>query len=175
MIRTSIFRALGAMVGLGAALTAGCGPYSFSGSTLPGHIKTVGIPLFENRTDRGDLPTKLAELLVEGFLDDNKLRVQPAEGADSVIEGAIVEYQRVPYTFDASEQVETYRIEIALEVRFVDVKKNAVIWEEQRLAQWDTYNFAGVGGQAPETEEQGIDRVLAKLANDILNRTVQGW
>jgi hypothetical protein len=158
-----------------AALAAGCGPYSFSGSTLPGHIDSVAVPLMGNVTERGDLPTVLADLLVEAFLDDNQLKVEPEGQADSVLEGTILEYRRTPFTFDSNEQVETYRVEIVLEVRFVDVRKNEIIWEEKRLSQWDTYNFAGVGGGEPETEVDGISRVLTKLTNDILNRTVQGW
>jgi hypothetical protein len=154
---------------------SGCGPYSFSGSTLPGHIKTVAVPLMENQTERGDLTTALADLLVEAILDDNKLKVAAGDAADSVIEGTILEYRRTPFTFDANENVQTYKIEIAIEARFVDVRKNDVIWEEKRLYQWDTYNFAGVGGQPAETEVDGIRRVLAKLTSDILNRTVQGW
>jgi hypothetical protein len=157
------------------AALGGCGAYSFSGSTLPGHIKTVAVPLMENRTDRGDLTTALADLLVEAILDDNKLRVASGDAADSVIEGTFLEYRRTPFTFDAAENVETYKIEITIEARFVDVRKNEVIWEEKRLYQWSTYNFAGVGGQPAEVEVDGILRVLVKLANDIMNRTVQGW
>ena len=171
-IRNPLF--LVALAALCAALGA-CGPYSFSGSTLPGHIKTVAVPLMENRTDRGDLTTVLADMLVEALLDDNKLKVVSGDAADSVIEGAFLEYRRTPFTFDAAENVETYRIEITIEAKFVDVRKNEVIWEEKRLYQWSTYNFAGVGGQPAEVEIDGIRRVLIKLSNDILNRTVQGW
>ena len=173
MIRCALLP-LAALAAL-ATWSAGCGPYSFSGSTLPGHIKTVAVPLMENRTERGDLTTALADLLVEAILDDNKLRVAPLDQADSVIEGVILEYRRTPFTFDANENVETYKTEITIEARFVDVRKNDVIWEENRLYQWDTYNFAGVGGQPAETEIDGIVKVLLKLTNDIMNRTVQGW
>jgi len=162
--------------GLVAALLAlaGC-PYGFSSSLLPGHIKSVAIPLMENRTDRGDLSPALADSLVEAFIDNHTLKVAGEKTADSVIEGAIVAYRREPYTVDENENVQEYRVEIVVEVRFVDVRKNDVIWEEPRLSQWDTYNFVAVGGQPAESEEIGIGRVLEKLTDDILNRTVEGW
>lgn len=164
-----------ALCALLAVVAVGCGAYSFSGSTLPGHIRTVAVPLMENRTDRAELSTALADSLVTRFLDDNQLKVEPQEGADSVVEGIVLEYRRTPYTFDANEQVETYRLELVLEARFVDVRKNKVVWEEKRLSEWETYNFAGIGGQPAETEEEGIGRLLAKITENIMNRTVQGW
>ena len=168
---TGLPRALGAFLAAGAltAFGLGCG-YSFSASLLPSHIKTVAIPLLENRTDRSDLASALADSLVEAFLADPTLKVADERSADSVIEGAILEYRSDPLRVDAGENVLEYRQRIVLEVRFVDVRQNKVIWEEKRLSQWDSYDFAG-----GEPEENGIARVLAKLTVDILNRTVEGW
>jgi Lipopolysaccharide-assembly len=156
-------------------LVGGCGAYSFSSSLLPSHIKTIGIPLMENRTDRRDLATALADSLTEAFIHDNTLKVVDERDADAVVEGTILEYNRAPFTYDANENVQTYRVEIVLEARFVDVRKNSVLWEEKHLSQWDTYNFVAVGGQPAETEETAIGRVLAKIRDDILNRSIQGW
>ncbi len=160
---------------LSIVLAGAGGCYGFSSSLLPGHIKTVAVPLPENRTERGDLSAALADSLVEAFLDGNVLKVADQNNADSMIDGRILEYIRRPYTVDANENVQEYRIEIVMEARFVDVRKNAVVWEEKRLTQWDTYNFVAVGGRPAESEEIGIGRVLSKLTDDIVNRTVEGW
>jgi len=156
-------------------LLGGCGVYGFSSSLLPSHIKTVGIPLMENRTDRRDLATALADSLTEAFLRDNTLKVVDERDADAVIEGKILEYRRAPFTYDTAENVQTYRVEIVLEARFVDVRKNNVLWEEKHLSQWGTYNFVPVGGQPAETEDTAIGRVLAKVRDDIVNRSIEGW
>lgn len=170
------WRALFALACLAlAAAGAGCGTYGFSSSLLPGHIRSIAVPLPENRTNRSDLAAALADSLTEAFLNDQTLKVIGEREADSVVEGIVLEYRREPFTFDAQENVQTYRVEIVMEARFVDVRKNQVIWERKRLSQWDTYNFASVGGQAPETEETGIGRVLAKLTDDIVNQTLQAW
>ncbi|HET9887488.1 MAG TPA: LptE family protein [bacterium] len=161
--------------GLLFLLCAGGCPYGFSSSLLPAHIKTVAVPLPENRTDRGDLGPALADSLVEAFLDRNVLKIADEQNADSRVECVILEYIRRPYTVDENENVQEYRLEIIAEVRFVDIRKNKTLWEEARLSQWDTYNFTQVGGQPAETEEQGIGKVLSKLTDDIVNRTVEGW
>jgi hypothetical protein len=159
-----------------AALAAGCGVYGFSSSLLPGHIRSVAVTVFDNRTERGDLATALADSLTEAFLSDHTLQVAGEKAADSWVEGTFLEYRRQPFTVDENEQVLEYKVEIALEVRFVDVRKNQVIWEDPRLVQWATYVFApGAQGAQAESEEAGIGRVLAKLTDDILNRTVEGW
>jgi hypothetical protein len=157
--------------GLGLLLIAlaGC-PYGFSSSLLPGHIKSVSVPLFENRSDRGELSTALADSLTEAFIDNHTLKVVGEKAADSQLEGTILEYRRVPFTVGADEQVLEYRVEIILEIRFLDLRKNKILWEESRLGQWDTYSF--VNG---ESEQMGIVRVMEKLVEDILNRTVEGW
>jgi hypothetical protein len=174
-------RSIRGTLGAGAALLllagglAGC-PYGFSSSLLPGHIRTVAVPLLENRTQRGDLSPALADSLTEAFIDNHTLKIVGEKTADSVVEGSILEYRREPFTVDENEQVLEYRVEIVLEVRFVDVRKNKILWEEPRLSEWATYIFAeSVGGQAAESEEIGIGRVLAKLTDDVLNRTVEGW
>jgi hypothetical protein len=169
-------RSLGAASGLVllAGVLSGC-PYGFSSSLLPGHIKSLAVPLMENRTDRGELSSALADSLTEAFIDDHTLKVVGEKTADSVLEGTIAEYRWEPFTVDANENILEYKIEIVLEVRFVDVRKNKVLWEEKNLSQWDTYRFSDIGGQESETEETGIGRVLAKLTDDILNRTVEGW
>lgn len=169
MSRRARRSAAGAGLGLLLIALSGC-PYGFSSSLLPGHIKSVAVPLFENRTDRGDLQTALADSLTEAFIDNHTLKVVEEKAADSAVEGAILEYRRTPFTVAENEQVLEYRVEIIVGVRFVDLRKNKVLWEDPRLGEWDTYSF--VNG---ETETMGIGRVLAKLTEDILNRTVEGW
>jgi hypothetical protein len=156
------------------AVVTGCG-YGFSSSVLPGHIKTVAIPLMENRSARGGLDAALADSLVEAFIRNHTLSVVPEKNADSALEGAILEYRREPFSVDANENVQEYKVEIFVAAQFVDLRNNKVLWEEPRISQWATYNFAAVAGRPAETENDGIGRALAKLTADLLNRTVEGW
>jgi hypothetical protein len=167
-----------ARAGLGVAalvaIVCGCG-YGFSSSVLPGHIKTVAVPLMENRSVRGGLETALTDSLVEGFIRNHTLSVVPEKNADSALQGAILEYRREPFSVDANENVQEYKVEILVAAQFVDLRNNKVLWEEPRISQWATYNFIEVAGRPAETENDGIGRALAKLTADILNRTVEGW
>jgi hypothetical protein len=143
-----------------------CGVYTFSPSALGG-IKSVAIPLFENQTLEGGIAEKLTDALAEGFVADNTLRVVPEGRSDSILRGSVVSYSRSAYTYDESEAVSEYIVRIEADVSFIESKSDKVIWEE-RLSNWGTYDTT-------EIEEIGQDGAIAKLVEDILNRTVKGW
>ena len=64
-------RALGVIALL--LLGAGCG-YSWRGS-LPPHIKTVGVPVFANRTQWPNIEAAMTAAVVNAFATDGRLRV----------------------------------------------------------------------------------------------------
>ena len=151
---------------------AGCGVYSFSGSGLPSHIKTVAVPLFGNQTTEYGIREDLTDQIIERLVADGRLKVVGMEASDSVIRGVVVDYKNQAYTFDKAENVQEYIVRIYIDVSYEDVKKRKVIWEEERMEGWGTYD---VQGDTVEVEEQGRERAIAKLAQDIFNKTVAGW
>jgi hypothetical protein len=158
---------------LGAFLTVfGCGIYSFSGSGLPSHIKTVAVPVFENRTAEYGIKENLTAELIDALIRDGRLRVVGKETADSVIEGAIVDYKEQAYTFDRSENVQEYIVRIYVTVSYQDMKNRKAIWEEERMEGWGTYD---VQGDPVEDEDIGRERAVAKLVEDIVNKSLAGW
>ena len=98
---------------------------------------------------------------------DNTLRVVPEGRSDSVLRGSVVSYDQGPYTYTEAEQVSEYIVTIGVNVSFVESKSGKVIWED-RLSNWGTYSTT-------EIEEIGQEGAIAKLVEDILNRTVKGW
>jgi hypothetical protein len=149
-------------------LVVSCGVYTFSPSALGG-IKSIAIPLFENQTLESGISEKLTDGLAAAFVSDNTLRVVPEGRSDSILRGSVVSYSREAYTYNESEEVSEYIVTIAVSAQFIDTKSDKVIWEEPRLSNWGTYASAG------EIEYQGQDRAIAKLVEDILNRTVKSW
>jgi len=144
-----------------------CGVYTFSPSALGG-IKSIAIPLFENQTLESGVGEKLTDELAATFVTDNTLRVVPEGRSDSILRGTVVSYSRDAYTYDESETVSEYIVRIEVDAKFVESKSDKIIWES-RLSNWGTYDSAA------ETEDTGQDRAIAKLVEDILNRTVKGW
>jgi hypothetical protein len=80
-----------------------CGCYSFRGSSLPSHIKTLEIPVVENRTLEVVLIEELTTALTDRFVADNRLKVVQRSG-DAVLEGVITGYENRVFGFNDEEQ-----------------------------------------------------------------------
>jgi len=147
----------------------GCSYYSFSGSTLPSHIKTVAVPLITNRTTQYGIEEKLTESLINALVKDNTLKVVPEGRADSVLRGSVVDYKKEAYTYDENENVKEYIVRIYVNASFEDLRKKRELWKEERLEGWGTYLAQG------ETEDKAQERAIDKLSEDLVNKLIAGW
>ena len=157
---------------IGGLRLFGCGIYSFSGSGLPSHIRTVAVPVFGNQTEEYGIKESITDQVIDGLVTDGKLKVAHKGDADSIVQGTVVEYQNRAYTFDKSENVQEYIVRIWVQVSYQDVKNRKAIWSEERMEGWGTYD---VSVDPPEDEEMGRERAIAKLAEDIVDKVVAGW
>ena len=76
----------------------GCCGYSFTGASVPQHLKTIAIPIAEDRSGSGE--PGLRELFTEkltnyNFIEDNALEVAERTNANAVVECSIVSYHPV--------------------------------------------------------------------------------
>ncbi len=149
-------------------LVMACGYYSFSGSGLRG-VKSVAVPLFENQTQEYGIRESLTEKVVNAYVQDNTLKVVNEKIADSILYGTINRYLREAHTFDENENVREYKVRIFVKVALEEAEKKKIIWEEESLEGWAIYSAAD------ETEDEGKEKALQTLAEDIVNRTVKGW
>lgn len=145
-----------------------CGVYTFSSSAL-GDVKTVAVPLFENQTTENGLRERLTDQLSQALVNDNTLRVVRESQADAIIRGVVVSYSREAYTYSRAEVVSEYICRIGVDVRFENRRSGKALWEDKNLSNWGTYD------SSTENDNIGKDRAVAKLVEDILNKTVRGW
>jgi len=156
---------------------SGCAFYSFSPS-VTGDIKTIAIVLFENQTQEFGITETLTQGITDGFIQDNSLKVTTPEKADALLSGTITGYDRKPYTFDQQENVKEYIIRIYVKASLEKAKNKEQVWAAEKLEGWGTFRIAGDPNDPqlqPETEEVARQRAIAKLAEDIVNRTVKSW
>jgi hypothetical protein len=142
-----------------------CGIYSFSGSTLPPHIKTVAVPLFEDKTTEFGIDQKFTDGLIDAIIQDNTLKIADPRSADALVRGEILRVEDRAGQYNAQETASDYRVSITAKVAFEDVKKRQILWEET-WTQWGSYT---------DDREAGIDEAIKKISTEILNRTVSGW
>lgn len=148
-------------------LLVSCGPYSFSGSSLGG-IESVYVPIISNETIEYGLGEELTDKITSAFVADNSLKIVDEDAADAVITGKVISYERSPYTYNQQEQVQEYKVDVAVEVKFTKTD-GSTIWEESRISSF------GVFSAESETEQDGKTKALEKLAEIIVNKTVRNW
>jgi hypothetical protein len=154
------------------ALLALSGCYSFTGSSVPAHLKTVAIPLFEDQSGAGEpsLREKITNKLIERFRQDNSLEVADRNRSDAVIEGIILSMPDQPQVVTTGETVSKRRLTLSVKVTYEDLKFKKKIFEKEFTA-WGDYESGG----GPAQRVAGIDAAIDKLAEDILLAAVAGW
>lgn len=163
--------AVGLLLILAACISTGCG-YSFRGN-LPGHIKTVAVPMFKNNTAAAGLENTITAAVISAFSNGGRLRVVPVEQADSILEGEIVGYQIDGAGFDRNANVQAYHLRVVLNVAFRDVRQNTMLWQES-LTQTSDFQVQGpvsdtlaLGAGAASQAAADIGRKIASSAVDL--------
>jgi len=158
-----------------ATCFGGCGIYSVSGS-LPAHIKTAAVPLFENETSEIGIVESLTDAIQNAVISDGSMKVVGEFQADAVVRGTIIDVVNQADEFTREERAETFRITIIAQVEFFDRAKNRVIWREERMEGWARYDAAGGSAEGVNsTREDAIEDAADMLAKEIIDKTVAGW
>jgi hypothetical protein len=150
---------------------AGC-PYSFTGASVPPHLKTIAIPIVEDQSGFGDptLRNQFSQELLQRFVNDATLEPADRNNADSMLEGVITAVKDAPAVVEGGDQVTQRRITVTVHVTFRDLKLRKKVWEKD-FTQWGNY----VSGGGLTQRNSGITEAVQKLTEDILNETVAGW
>jgi hypothetical protein len=156
---------------LAIAAIGGCS-YSFTGSSVPQHLRTIRIALFDDRTGSGEpaLREQVTNRLIDRFRQDNSLDVTDQVGADCELEGAIAAFTDLPTVVTAGEAVQRARITIGVQAVFRDRKLKKTVYEKTFTA-WGEYDI----GADPTVRRAAITTAVDKATEDILLETVSGW
>ncbi|HTR80405.1 MAG TPA: LptE family protein [Bacteroidota bacterium] len=147
----------------------GCS-YSFTGSSVPKHLKTIAIPLFEDQSGFGEpgLKESFTQQLINLFVNDNSLQIAERNTADSILEGSITAVTDAPSVIEPGEQVSKRRITITVHVVYQDLKLRKKVWEKD-FTNWGEYSLG------TETRTVALTQAVNKVTEDVLNETVSGW
>ncbi|MGB3608502.1 MAG: LptE family protein [Psychroserpens sp.] len=154
-------------------ITLGCGPYSFTGTSIADNIDTFQVNYFQNS----------AELIEPGFERDFTLALQDLilnqtnlvltnSNGDLVYEGEIVEYRISPTTAQANSTAAQNRLSVTVNVRFFD--KNLPDEEfEKRFSFF--YDYAGSQLLTGAQKDTAHEEIFERITQDIFNETLAKW
>jgi hypothetical protein len=149
------------------------GCYSFRGSSLPAHLKTLAIPVFDDRSGAGIAPfrVELTKALASRVEAQSSLRLIPSAGrADALLEGAIISFSDAPSQLSsATQRALTNRMTLVVQVSMVDRVKNVSLFTQSFVgfADYPVGNY--------QAQQQAIRRALDQIVDAIFDRMVSGW
>ena len=165
-------RALAALVVLIATLAgAGCG-YSLRGN-LPAHIKTIAIPIFQNRTPVPAVENFLTNAVVNAFSTNGRLRVTSVDRADSILEGEITSYLLQSIAYDAAANIRQFRLTVTLNLRFRDVRRNEVLFQRSGFSDRADFAVPGTVAETITTSEGALQQAATDIARSVVSFAVE--
>lgn len=137
---------------------------------LPSQYKSIGIALVENQTVKPGLDDLLTNQLINDFTNDRSLKIEQLNRADLILESRITNYERSPQSYNANQEVSIYKISMNIYVRIRD----KTITEEANLYNGDISSWITYDAQT-EDEEVGVSKMITKLAQEVVRKTLTAW
>ncbi len=153
-------------------ITISCGVYSFSGTTLSPDLKTITIANFTLATAGGpaNLTLQLNEKLKEYYQRYTSLKTVPANG-DLILEGSITNYDLLPIAPTSSDQAGLNRLQITVQVRFVNNKDETKSFEQN----FSFYKDFPQNQSLTQNEGQLVPKILDQIVLDVFTKTAADW
>jgi hypothetical protein len=184
---TLAFRPAGIALCLFAGLcaaSAGCG-YALAGrgSFLPASIRTIGIPMFVNRTPIFNFETQLTQKVRGEFIGRGRYRIVPDEtGVDAVLNGDVTAVSIAPASFNAQQLATRSTITIVANIQLRDVKEDKVLWENPSLVFRQDYENTSSAGQDVldpaaffSQEVDALERVSTDFSRAIVSAILEAF
>ncbi len=151
-----------------STLFIGC--YSFQGSSLPSHIKSIAVPLFKDQSGFGEPSVRedMTSELINLFIKESNLEIEDKTTANAMLECSIVSVNVNPSVVSPGEQVTSQRVTVNVRVIYTDFVLQKKVWERD-FSQWGDYE------QNSETRNDGITRAIKKITEDIFTETISNW
>lgn len=150
----------------------GCA-YSFRGSNLPGHIRTVAVPNFTNATLEPGLEQETTSAVIERFIQDGRLKVAPEGQADGRLSGGVAKYENRVYNYGPDQSPRDYVVVVSVDVVMKDQVKNRELWSDHALTRTAVYVPGATSGLS--TEREARQDALRNIAGEIVTRTLEQW
>ena len=155
-----------------AVINFGCGSYSFTGASVPAHLKTIAIPIAEDKSPAAipGLRELLTDNLIQKFIRDNSLQVTERSTANATLECVITSVTDAPAIVSAGEQISARKVTITVRVLYKDLVMKKTVFEK---------DFSGFGEYVPaqttNERENAIEIAVNYISEDILLAVVSGW
>lgn len=147
--------------------------YSFTGSSVPNHLKSIAIPFAIDRSGSGEpnMADNFTSTLIEKFISDNSLAITDKSKSDALLDCTINSISESPNAIKGGETVSTIRLTINARVIYKDFVKKKTIFEKNFSDYADYSN----DGDVYTNRNSAISEAIEKLSEEILLAVVSDW
>lgn len=147
------------------------GCYSFTGASVPPHLKTLEIATAEDKSGFGVAVFRqdLTELLLDKFRRDNSFELV-RERPDARLASTIVSITEDVALVTSGELEDKRKVTVRVQVVYDDLVKHRQIWSKTP-EQFEVYNVS----EGLEGRNIAVRLALERIADDILLAVVSGW
>jgi outer membrane lipopolysaccharide assembly protein LptE/RlpB len=164
----SSFKILCILIGL--ILFSACG-YHLAGtgtSTLPKHLKTVAIPVFENTSSEPDIHRNMTNVIRQSFINDGRLKVVNTKNADLVMRGVLNSYALQAVSFDSNDVAVEYYVALGVAINVKDMVKRKQFLRQNFTTKWDFRTTADVIN-SEAARQTALNDAYAELGNRLVS------
>lgn len=153
----------------GMSLLSGC--YSFTGGSVPEHLKTMHIPAVIDVSGFGNpaYQVELTQSLIDNFTRDKSFELITA-GADAKLNVQITSIRETGLAVSGTEIETERKVTVTCSAEFYDNTKRKAIFKKD-FAISNSFALA----DALTARNEAINNGLKQIADDILLAVISGW
>lgn len=156
-----------------AAIISGCGYHvAGTGGHMPGEIKSMAIPIFQNKTTKPDIES----IITGAFRNEFVNNVHISDTGEAVFTGIIKSYTLRAVSFTRSDVNQEYRLTIAISASITKPGLTAPLWIDEDITANEDFivNINDVNA-TKESERRALVKISADIARLTKERIVENF
>jgi outer membrane lipopolysaccharide assembly protein LptE/RlpB len=147
------------------------GCYSFTGGSVPDHLKTISIASSNDNSGFGNPRFRdiLNRRLIDKFRNDNTLVLVETNG-DAQLQSTIASINDAIVSVSPGEIERERKLTVTIDAEYTDVVKHKTVWKRS-FTNFQVY----VISQGQQAREEAVIAAIQQLGEDILLAVVSGW
>ena len=148
------------------------------GSDFRQDIKTVAVPIFENKTNRRGIEFQLTEAVQKEIMKRSKYRLAKGLEADTRLTGEIIGFRKDVLGETAQDDPRELQISLIVKVRWEDLRTGTLLAEQEMPLNPDQISMTAQAEFAPEIGQSlatALDDAMNTMARKIVNLMETPW
>ena len=155
---------------------AGCGYHLVGyGGQFPAGVKSLAVPIFDNRTEDVKIARILTNHFVKELLATGKVQVLPLAEADAEVRGVVTRYEIEPITFDAERNATENRLIVTADVSLVLRGEEEPVFQEAGVTRHYEYPVSEDLAVDQKEQDRAKQEVSRELSQKVISLMTEGF